>query len=690
MNLRVAALASLLVAGSIVGVSADSCDSQYLLPVGSASPSKYLSVESINGILVAHNNARRTVLPTANNMPMLKWSQRLADWAQAYADRCAGMVHSTNAERQNFAVFGYDYVGENLACGTGSSMEVANGGATSTNLWNGEKKDWTFPQTCAAGKVCGHYTQVVWADSLEVGCGYASCANQTMKNFWRCVYGPGGNWMGEDPYPAGGTPNVCQVSAIAVTPYPPSAPYSTTPKGPATNPPPTTTTTKAPSTTTVAPTTTTTKAPTTTAGATTTTTKAPTTTAGPTTTSAPPPVVPRMPLITEGMLWSNQLWCPSSTAACVTQSTLPPFNAADPLAVVAVHVDSSSVITSAVQAGRIVACYIDAAGRTTTDTSSSSMSTKTIVGYAPDPSRQTFNVFKYPTDVLTYVKSKMQVAVTRGCHAVIPNFGDCYAVSGCYTKATVTPTLTATTAKASMVSFAKSVAAAAAGLNLRVGLMNNGQLAADLAGVFDFAAFSNYLQYNLGSNTLPFVRASKAAFMAETRSSTAAAAAPSCAVALSSWRSSVLSLVIATATTATQWTACPQAKNAVLRARQWLNAPVVAGAVGNPAVPSQGIDNANLIAKALAFYTGTTVAAVNYYTSATAVPPGTTRLSSCTISFLPNDVLVFDQSRLTAIVTVSGTNPRVIAASPGVTVREVPASQYGPIIRCFRPNNMWA
>ncbi|MBM4365176.1 MAG: pathogenesis-related family 1 protein [Deltaproteobacteria bacterium] len=51
---------------------------------------------------------------------------------------------------------------------------------------------------CDRGKSCGHYTQVVWADSEVVGCGKGSCSNGAA--IWACRYDPPGNWVGEKPY----------------------------------------------------------------------------------------------------------------------------------------------------------------------------------------------------------------------------------------------------------------------------------------------------------------------------------------------------------------------------------------------------------------------------------------------------------------------------------------------------------
>ncbi len=49
-----------------------------------------------------------------------------------------------------------------------------------------------------AGKSCGHYTQVVWAKSTEVGCGVAICDDK--GQVWVCNYKPAGNYSGQKPY----------------------------------------------------------------------------------------------------------------------------------------------------------------------------------------------------------------------------------------------------------------------------------------------------------------------------------------------------------------------------------------------------------------------------------------------------------------------------------------------------------
>ncbi|PON55148.1 Cysteine-rich secretory protein, allergen V5/Tpx-1-related [Parasponia andersonii] len=137
--------------------------------------------DSPQDFLNAHNTARAAV-----GVGQLTWDDRLASFAQQYAKQRIGdckLVHS-----------GGPY-GENLAWGKPDLS-----GVNAVNLWVNEKADYDYKSnTCAAGKVCGHYTQVVWRNSVRLGCAKVRC-NDNKGTFIGCNYDPPGNFNGQRPY----------------------------------------------------------------------------------------------------------------------------------------------------------------------------------------------------------------------------------------------------------------------------------------------------------------------------------------------------------------------------------------------------------------------------------------------------------------------------------------------------------
>lgn len=131
--------------------------------------------------LDAHNRARSQV-----GVGPMKWDATVASYAQNYLNRLKGnckMVHS-----------GGPY-GENLAW---SSADLT--GTASVNMWVAEKPYYNYnSNTCAAGKVCGHYTQVVWRNSVRLGCAKVRC-NDGRSTIISCNYDPPGNYVNQRPY----------------------------------------------------------------------------------------------------------------------------------------------------------------------------------------------------------------------------------------------------------------------------------------------------------------------------------------------------------------------------------------------------------------------------------------------------------------------------------------------------------
>ena len=133
-------------------------------------------------LLAAHNAYRAEA-----GMPLLAWSTTLASYAQNWANYLVA--------NNLFQHSGGPY-GENLARGWPSSYWSDT---SLVNLWGGEKqyfKCGSFPDVSTTGnwQDVGHYTQMIWPTTREVGCGVAS--TDTYGKCLVCEYNPPGNWIG--------------------------------------------------------------------------------------------------------------------------------------------------------------------------------------------------------------------------------------------------------------------------------------------------------------------------------------------------------------------------------------------------------------------------------------------------------------------------------------------------------------
>ncbi|GAY61370.1 hypothetical protein CUMW_209460 [Citrus unshiu] len=116
----------------------------------------------------AHNAARAQV-----GVNPVKCDESIAAFARSYANR---------------------RYGENLA---GSSGNLS--GSDAVGLWVSEKADYDYnSNSCNAGKVCGHYTHVVWRNSVRIGCAKVRCNNG--GTFVGCNYASPGDVVGQKPY----------------------------------------------------------------------------------------------------------------------------------------------------------------------------------------------------------------------------------------------------------------------------------------------------------------------------------------------------------------------------------------------------------------------------------------------------------------------------------------------------------
>ena len=139
-------------------------------------------------LLAEHNRERERT-----GVPRLAWNDQLAGQAEAWAQKLAAegkLRHASEAESGG--------AGENLWMGTAGYFAPERMVGAFVN----ERRFYqhgNFPEVSSTGKWqdVGHYTQLVWRDTREVGC---AVARGTGYDVLVCRYWPAGNWMGESPY----------------------------------------------------------------------------------------------------------------------------------------------------------------------------------------------------------------------------------------------------------------------------------------------------------------------------------------------------------------------------------------------------------------------------------------------------------------------------------------------------------
>jgi len=146
-----------------------------------------LTRQQVTEALRAHNAWRGRVGALS-----LRWAPDLAARAQHRAVYLAG--HGCVIEH---GVLPED-VGENLfwasplrADGRSDERQVVSVSQV-VDAWGAESADYSSTrESCAPGRQCGHYTQLIWPTTEEVGCGMAVCP--TLGQVWVCNYRPRGN-----------------------------------------------------------------------------------------------------------------------------------------------------------------------------------------------------------------------------------------------------------------------------------------------------------------------------------------------------------------------------------------------------------------------------------------------------------------------------------------------------------------
>jgi len=147
----------------------------------------HLSSQEVQQLVSLHNKVRANV-----GVGPVTWSKTLAIYAQEWANHLASTSCSLQ-HRPSSGKWKREY-GENLFMGTAGYFGVAD----AVKSWESEKKYYRGQTLDHSNWYdSGHYTQMVWKGSQQIGCAKAECNGNLIIV---CNYDPPGNILGQKPY----------------------------------------------------------------------------------------------------------------------------------------------------------------------------------------------------------------------------------------------------------------------------------------------------------------------------------------------------------------------------------------------------------------------------------------------------------------------------------------------------------
>jgi len=210
-------------------------------------------------ILDLHNDYRRKIAKgqesrlryTASDMMELTWDDELARGAQMWANQC-DFQHDEN-DVCRFRV-GQNLYQAGLFKDSPESEKIKPAWTDAMESWYSEidqfRENPTRPSNNYLGT--GHFTQLIWAKTQYVGCGFIvhegyGSNTRYDSSYYVCNYGPAGNWLRQKVYSAGSPCSKCPAGSTCnnglcrdQSPSGGSGGYSTTTRRPTTTKPTTT------------------------------------------------------------------------------------------------------------------------------------------------------------------------------------------------------------------------------------------------------------------------------------------------------------------------------------------------------------------------------------------------------------------------------------------------------------------
>jgi len=164
-------------------------------------------------IVDMHNKLRRDLangkagtMPKAANMEKFTWDEELARIAQAQVNKCVYGHDCKECKKDKDGC--YNGVGQNIAYRSWSRLVNQSDWHLPIQAWYDEIKDYDNAakdveslSTSGSTGVVLHFTQIIWAETYKVGCGFIIYFDgQYYKRLYSCNYGHGGNWIGRPIY----------------------------------------------------------------------------------------------------------------------------------------------------------------------------------------------------------------------------------------------------------------------------------------------------------------------------------------------------------------------------------------------------------------------------------------------------------------------------------------------------------
>ncbi|XP_032832562.2 cysteine-rich venom protein-like isoform X1 [Petromyzon marinus] len=168
-------------------------------------PEMDTSQESVQQSIVdQHNAIRCNVTPPARNMLKMVWNSDWEESSRKWINNCS-FTHRTEKELKHHG----------WQCGENIFMSpTARLWEDALHEWEleSEKPGFEFGFGALGPGMVGHYTQLVWYQSFEVGCAVNYCpSGEPYKYFYLCTYCPGGNLKNrlKRPYDKGAPCEAC-------------------------------------------------------------------------------------------------------------------------------------------------------------------------------------------------------------------------------------------------------------------------------------------------------------------------------------------------------------------------------------------------------------------------------------------------------------------------------------------------